>query len=121
MSTQVKDVETCEDGDLNKSRVRETQAHLIGGRTATQLARTFSSLSDPTRLRIISALSHNEMCVHDLAATVGISQSAVSHQLRRLKDLALVRNRREGPVLYYSLDDEHVADLLEVGLEHVRE
>ena len=86
-----------------------------------RLALTYKALGDPTRLRIVMALAGGEMCVCDLAAFLALSESAVSHQLRRLKDLALVRNRREGPVLYYSLDDEHVADLMKVGLEHVRE
>ena len=86
-----------------------------------RLALTYKVLGDPTRLKIVMALAGGEMCVCDLAAFLGLSESAVSHQRRRLKDLALVRNRREGPVLYYSLDDEHVANLLEVGLEHVRE
>ncbi len=86
-----------------------------------RLASTYKVLGDPTRLKIVMALAGGEMCVCDLAAFLGLSESAVSHQLRRLKDLALVKNRREGPVLYYSLDDEHVASLLKVGLEHVRE
>jgi DNA-binding transcriptional ArsR family regulator len=78
-------------------------------------------MGDPTRLKIVLALSGGEMCVCDLAAFIGLSESAISHQLRRLKDLALIKNRREGQVLYYSLDDEHVADLLDIGLEHIRE
>jgi DNA-binding transcriptional ArsR family regulator len=61
------------------------------------------------------------MCVCDLSAFLGVSESAVSHQLRRLKDLALVKSRREGQVLYYSLDDWHVIDFLNTGLEHIRE
>jgi len=67
------------------------------------------------------ALRKVEMCVCDLAAFIGLSESAVSHQLRRLKDLALVKGRRDGQIMYYALDDEHVSGLLEVGLEHVRE
>jgi DNA-binding transcriptional ArsR family regulator len=67
------------------------------------------------------ALRSSEMCVCDLAAFTGLSESAVSHQLRRLKDLALVKSRRDGQVIYYALDDEHVSDLLVVGLAHVRE
>ena len=67
------------------------------------------------------ALAGGEMCVCDLAAFLNLTESAVSHQLRRLRDLALVKNRREGQVLFYSLDDEHVAELLDVGLKHVRE
>ena len=86
-----------------------------------RLALTYKVLGDPTRLKIVMALASGEMCVCDLAAFLGLSESAVSHQLRRLKDLALVRNRREGPVLYYSLDDHHVDDLIRIGLEHVRE
>jgi DNA-binding transcriptional ArsR family regulator len=62
-----------------------------------------------------------EMCVCDLAALLGISESAVSHQIRRLKDTALVKGRRDGQILYYSLDDHHVSDLIQVGLNHVRE
>jgi DNA-binding transcriptional ArsR family regulator len=67
------------------------------------------------------ALMKGEMCVCDLAALLGISESAVSHQIRRLKDTALVRGRRDGQMLYYSLDDHHVLDLIQVGLDHVRE
>jgi DNA-binding transcriptional ArsR family regulator len=61
------------------------------------------------------------MCVCDLAAYIGLTESAISHQLRRLKDLTLIKSRREGQVLYYALDDGHVADLLAIGLEHIRE
>ena len=67
------------------------------------------------------ALRISEMCVCDLAAFTGLSESAVSHQLRRLKDLSLVKSRRDGQIIYYALDDEHVSALLDVGLEHVRE
>ena len=67
------------------------------------------------------ALREDEMCVCDLAALLNLSESAVSHQIRRLKDLALVKSRREGQVLYYSLDDHHVDELIQVGLDHLRE
>jgi len=67
------------------------------------------------------ALAGGEMCVCDLAAFLGLTESAVSHHLRRLKDLALVKSRRDGQILYYSLDDEHVSELLKIGLEHIRE
>jgi DNA-binding transcriptional ArsR family regulator len=67
------------------------------------------------------ALRNVEMCVCDLAAFTRLTDSAVSHQLRRLKDLALVKSRREGQIIYYSLDDEHVERLLTIGLEHLRE
>jgi len=92
---------------------------LIDGLTATRLARTFKALSDPTRVRIISALSCNELCVHELAACLGMSQSAVSHQLRTLRRMRLVRFHKEGRHVYYALDDEHIHDLFRQGLEHV--
>ncbi len=86
-----------------------------------RMALTYKMLGDPTRLKILMALRDNEMCVCDLAAFTCLSESAVSHQLRRLKDLYLVKKRRDGQIIYYSLDDSHVTDLLEIGLEHVRE
>ena len=87
--------------------------------TAILLAEMFKALSDPTRVRIVSLLAQSELCVCDLSAALGTSQSAVSHQLRTLRDLRLVRWRRDGRQIYYTLDDEHVADLFRRGLEHV--
>ena len=104
---------------LDENQVREAQAHLIDGLTATRVAQLFKALSDPTRVRIISALSHTELCVYDLAATLGMSQSAVSHQLRWLREIRLVRYRKEGRHVYYQLDDEHISELFRCGLEHV--
>jgi DNA-binding transcriptional ArsR family regulator len=86
-----------------------------------RLARTFAALGDPTRLKIALTLATGEMRVQGLADLLGISPSAVSHALRRLKDLALVRHRADGQNRWYSLDDGHVAAILQTGLEHVRE
>jgi ArsR family transcriptional regulator len=86
---------------------------------ALRLAGIFRALSDPTRLRIVSLLADTELCVGDLAAALDMSQSAVSHQLRTLRDMRLVRRRREGRQIFYTLDDEHVADLYHRGLDHV--
>ena len=113
--------EGCRIRVVHLERVGFARQEAIPGFELDRLALTYKVLGDPTRLKIVMALAAGEMCVCDLAAFLGLSESAVSHQLRRLKDLALVRNRRQGPVLYYSLDDKHVADLLKVGLEHVRE
>jgi DNA-binding transcriptional ArsR family regulator len=109
----------CKDHYINKDKVRQAQTHLIDGLTATQVAQLFKALSDPTRVRIISALAHTELCVYDLAATLGMSQSAVSHQLRWLRESHLVRYRKTGRHVYYQLDDEHVFELFRSGLEHV--
>lgn len=81
----------------------------------------FKALGDPTRLLIVTALTGEELCVCDLAALVGVSASAVSHSLRTLRQLRVVRYRRVGKIAYYSLDDAHVAGLAEQGLRHVAE
>lgn len=88
-------------------------------RTSERLAEVFSALSDPSRIRIISALKEIELNVGSLAEIVGISESAVSHHLRGLRQLRLVRARKEGRQVFYALDDEHIRDLFQRGLDHV--
>lgn len=85
------------------------------------LADVFKVLGDPTRLRILRVLMNQEVCVRDIADELGMGQSAVSHQLRILRDARLVQFRRDGKTIYYSLADAHVFTLLDVGLEHVAE
>jgi DNA-binding transcriptional ArsR family regulator len=115
------------DGNENRVRLvhpdRVKQAHLESSSDLelNQLSTIYKVLGDPSRLKIVMALRRDEMCVCDLAALTGISESAVSHQLRRLKDLTLVKSRRNGQVVYYSLDDKHVVLLLDIGLRHIRE
>ena len=106
---------------VHLDRVHKAKKEAIPETERDRLALTFKVLGDPTRLKIIMALTGGEMCVCDIAAFLGLSESAVSHQLRRMREQSLVKSRREGQVLYYSLDDHHVADLLRIGLEHVRE
>ena len=106
---------------VHLERVEKARDEIIPARELERLCLTFKVMGDPNRLKTVMALRSGEMCVCDLAAFTGLSESAVSHQLRRLKDLALVKSRRDGQVVYYTLDDEHVSVLLEVGLEHVRE
>jgi DNA-binding transcriptional ArsR family regulator len=89
--------------------------------SALALADTFKVLGDPTRIRILDALSHSELCVYDIASRVGLTESAVSHQLRLLRDSRIVRTRRKGRQIFYTLDDQHVVKLLAQGLEHVEE
>ncbi|MBN2002629.1 MAG: winged helix-turn-helix transcriptional regulator [Anaerolineae bacterium] len=88
--------------------------------TAVILAQTFKALSDPTRVRMIAALAQGELCVHDLVHALDMTQSAVSHQLAKLRDMRLVRFTREGRHIYYTLDDDHIRDLFRLGLDHVR-
>ena len=114
-----------EDGCLVRivhlDRVEKARKDVIADRELDRLSLTYKVLGDPNRLKIVMALKNVEMCVCDLAAFTGLSDSAVSHQLRRLKDLALVKSRRDGQIIYYALDDAHVSALLEVGLAHIRE
>ncbi len=86
-----------------------------------RMAELFKVLSDPSRLRIVIALGHQELCTYDLAQALGMSESAVSHQLRLLKTLRLVRQRKEGKLVFSSIDDEHIEDLLRVARRHIRE
>ena len=97
---------------LAEDELRETEA--------AQLAELFRALSDPSRVKIVAVLTSGEMNVGALAEAVGISESAVSHHLRGLRQMRLVRARKEGRQVFYSLDDEHIAELYRTGLDHVR-
>ena len=99
-------------------RVRET---LLPAGTVASVADVFKVLGDPTRVRLLDALTHGERCVCDLAALVSLSESAVSHQLRLLRAARLVRVRRAGRMAFYSLDDHHVIGLLHDTRKHVEE
>ena len=87
--------------------------------TQAQIAELFKGFADPTRVKILFLLLDGERCVNDIAQSVEISQSAISHQLRILKQMHLIKYRREGKNLLYSLDDDHVRTILQMGLEHV--
>jgi DNA-binding transcriptional ArsR family regulator len=104
---------------LDPEAVRRVLEHPLGDDLTTQLAEIFKALADPTRVRILHALSHAELCVGDLAALLGMTESAVSHQLRLLRGLRVVRARREGKQVFYALDDEHVLRLFQLSLEHL--
>jgi len=119
MAPQRDDV--CEVKYVNEKAVKAVRAELLSNEEAFLLAETFKVLSDPTRLKILYALSLTELCVCDLSALLGMRESAVSHHLRLLRALKLVRYRKEGRMAYYSLDDEHIEQLLQQGLEHVQE
>ncbi len=118
---ETRDTDICDVPLVDPERVRRVAARLTDEVTTSLLADTFAALSDTTRLRIIEALSLEEMCVCDLSAAVRLSQSATSHQLRVLRNLRLVKHRRAGRLVYYSLDDDHIRGLFAQGLEHVRE
>ncbi|MBK5297814.1 MAG: helix-turn-helix transcriptional regulator [Vicinamibacteria bacterium] len=113
--------EICDTFHTDPARVAVIQASLPTGATLEALSETFKALGDPTRLRMLTALAEAELCVCDLATLVGISESAASHQLRLLRTLRLVRSRRDGRMVHYRLDDDHITGLLAQGLDHVNE
>jgi ArsR family transcriptional regulator, lead/cadmium/zinc/bismuth-responsive transcriptional repressor len=115
------DTPQCEIPLVHHDAVEAALFGRAGEDEVTYLADTFQMLASPTRLRIVEALSVRELCVCDLAAVVGVSQSAVSHQLRQLRQMRIVRYRKDGRMAYYRLDDPHVETLFGTGLAHVRE
>lgn len=106
---------------IHREKVVAAQKAALGSDDVEAISQLFKAVGDPSRLRILYGLIGREMCVCDLAALLQISESAVSHQLRLLRTLRLVKNRREGTVLYYRLADDHVMELIRVGLDHIRE
>ncbi len=113
--------DACDVFHIDPARVARLRGALIDAGAIGDLAETFRALGDPTRVRILDALSHGELCVCDIATLLGLSESAVSHQLRLLRSLRLVRARRDGRMVYYTLDDRHILTLFRQGLRHVQE
>ena len=113
------DPETCEVHLVDEARVAAARRGLPGDRTVQRLCDTFQMLADPTRTRILLALAGQELCVCDLAALLGLTSPAVSHHLRLLRSMGLVRLRREGRLAYYALDDDHVLHWIGDCLEHL--
>ncbi len=113
-------IPTCTADHTDESLARTAQQYLPDGITATHVAELFKALSDPTRVRIIGVLAHSELCVGDLCLVLGMTQPAVSHQLRLLRNLHIVRTRKEGRHVFYTLDDNHIRDLFEQGLAHIQ-
>jgi len=109
----------CTDDHASDALALAAQAHLLDGIRATRVADLFKALADPTRIRIISLLAHTEMCVGDLCLTLGMSQPAISHQLRILRNLAIVSARKQGQHVFYTLTDQHIHDLYCQGLAHI--
>ena len=117
----MKKVEICEVNVIHEDVVNEVRKRLPSEDTLYDLADLFKVFGDSTRIKILCALFEHEMCVCDIAAVTGMTQSAISHQLRVLKQANLVGFRRDGKTLYYSLKDSHVFSIYEQGLEHINE
>jgi DNA-binding transcriptional ArsR family regulator len=115
------DLELCKRRIIHEDRLEIARNYLAGFRELDSMSDLFKALADPGRLKIVLALAGQEMCVCDLAALLGVSESAASHQLRILRTMNLIKNRREGQVLYYRLVDDHVTQLAGVARDHVAE
>lgn len=111
----------CAEFHADAARIARAQARLVPPDTATLLADAFRLLGDPTRVRLLDALATGEMCVCDLATLLGHTVSAISHQLRLLRGVRLVRARRAGRMVFYSLDDHHIISLLSQARRHAEE
>ncbi|MBR4204037.1 MAG: winged helix-turn-helix transcriptional regulator [Clostridia bacterium] len=112
---------SCAADVIHEEEVLAVRKRLCAGEEYASLASLFKLFGDPTRVKMLHALEIHEMCGCDLAALLGVTKSAVSHQLKALRLANLVKYRREGQIVYYSLADDHVKAILDVGLEHLRE
>ena len=113
--------ELCDCHVIHEEAVARAQAALPNEEALFDLALVFKIFGDFTRVKIISALMESELCVCDIAALLSMTKSAISHQLRQLRQTKLVKTRREGKIIFYSLDDDHVRNIFSQGLAHVME
>lgn len=109
----------CSINLINEAKVKAVRSATPPEEILFRLAETFKVLGDPTRVRILHALSLEELCVCDIASLLSTTKSAISHQLRLLRSLRVVKFRKDGRIVYYSLDDSHVGNLLREGLSHI--
>lgn len=121
MENNERKIENCNVNIIHEDIVVRVKDQLPAEETLYDLAELFKVFGDTTRIKIICALFESEMCVCDLSCLLNMTQSAISHQLRVLKSARLVKFRREGKVVYYSLDDEHIKHIYDAGLNHISE
>ncbi len=114
-------MEACSLEAIHDDVVKKVKIKMPNDDDLLKLSDLYKAMGDLTRIRILSALVHSEMCVCDLSCLLNMTQSAISHQLRVLKSARLVKFRREGKVVYYSLDDEHIKHIYDAGLNHISE
>jgi ArsR family transcriptional regulator len=111
----------CETIFIHEDKVKEVQENIIKTNDIDKVSKLFKAISDPTRIKILYALKFNELCVCDISVILNMSQSSISHQLKTLKDVDLVRSRKDGKTRFYRLADEHVHQLFIQAIEHVNE
>lgn len=110
----------CDCNMVHKDMVEDTLSKMPENKTLQNLADFFKIMGDSTRCKLLFALLQNEMCVCDLANVISMTKSSISHQLSKMKEAGMVKSRRSGKTVYYSLDDDHIAEIFKVGLEHIK-
>lgn len=113
--------ELCSCNIIDEEKLSKARSEMLEIDFIRKLSEFYKTMGDPTRITIISALMKREMCVCDIASLLNMSQSSISHQLKALKSARLVKWRREGKSIYYSLDDKHVEEIIAVGIAHIKE
>ena len=121
LPTDATDSDLCGSRCIHKERIKVATQAALPTEENEEMSTLFKAMGEPNRLKILWALKDGEMCVCDLASLLDSSESAVSHQLRLLRQMALVSNRRQGQILYYRLNDDHIHALIHIALEHIRE
>lgn len=116
-----KELTCCDPAEVHREIINDIQQHMPDENTLKDLADFYKVFGDVTRIRILYVLLHHEVCVCHLAEMLGMTQSAISHQLRVLKQMKLVKNRRDGKTIYYSLADDHIQTIMNQGMEHITE
>lgn len=114
-------IEECLDTTIHKENINKVLNDMPDDNTICDLADLFKVFGDSTRIKIIYSISKKELCVCDIAETISMTHSAVSHQLKNLKQARLVKSRKDGKIVYYSLDDEHIKGIFNQSLEHIKE
>ncbi len=115
----MKTAEMCDCNVIHENVVEDVKSKMLDNEFISEISTFFKILGDNTRVKILFALDHNEMCVCDIANVLNMTKSSISHQLSYLKDLNIVKSRKSGKEVYYSLDDEHVKEVFEVAISHI--
>ena len=115
----MKTAEVCDCNVIHEGVVEDVKSKMLDNGFISEISTFFKILGDNTRVKILFALDHNEMCVCDIANVLNMTKSSISHQLSYLKDLNIVKSRKSGKEVYYSLDDEHVKEVFEVAISHI--
>ena len=115
----MKTAEMCDCNVIHENVVEDVKSKMLDNEFITEISTFFKILGDNTRVKILFALDHNEMCVCDISNVLNMTKSSISHQLSYLKDLNIVKSRKSGKEVYYSLDDEHVKEVFEVVISHI--